>query len=434
MTSIPADPGLVLGNIVETWRVEQLQAIAQLQAPVDLANDRLNSLSLSSYKIEMVYQQMVNMRVDVMSLVKIQTEMVALKAEAAEAAIDLAVQVMTSEKAIRSLKAKIFRQTKISEQVESPMNYELSQIQQFPLSFDSMKFDVQFFQVQQTADASTAHASDISAHVASTFQKGGSGGGVQAGMNAAASAHSTTMAQMNSNSVEGTVVITAFCTHKQTDMISPFVMDPEKAVRAWNECNPEDYLSYDAPDMWKAALVDTGIGSMQILSGAAKSSSFVAYVHILKTEQTTQNSSTSSVAASVAATVESHMFGNSLSGGFGMSKQQSSSVSNMLSTANLTSNCSLQCEGVIPSIVSNEVKTTVQNMNPDTSQVMGQLNAIADASAVDTNGGMEAAAGNAATGSQFQALNNGYVTNVVSSLGEEQRLSNQVIDTNSMMT
>eukprot|EP00547_Thalassionema_nitzschioides_P007283 CAMPEP_0194221022 /NCGR_PEP_ID=MMETSP0156-20130528/29729_1 /TAXON_ID=33649 /ORGANISM="Thalassionema nitzschioides, Strain L26-B" /LENGTH=52 /DNA_ID=CAMNT_0038951295 /DNA_START=81 /DNA_END=235 /DNA_ORIENTATION=+ len=51
MTSIPADPSLVLGNIVQPWHIIQLQAIAKLQDPVDLATDRLNNLTMSNYKI-----------------------------------------------------------------------------------------------------------------------------------------------------------------------------------------------------------------------------------------------------------------------------------------------------------------------------------------------------------------------------------------------
>lgn len=123
-----------------------------------------------------------------------------------------------------------------------------------------------------------------------------------------------------------------------------------------------------------------------------------------------------------------------MSGSFSSSAEASSTVNSLLSTANLTTNCTLQCMGVIPSIVSNTIETAVQNMKPDPTEVMRQLGAIADAGSTDVNAGMKTEAGNATTGAQFIELNNSYITNSVQALGEETRISNKVIDTNSMMT
>mmetsp|Transcript_11588 Transcript_11588/g.17829 ORF Transcript_11588/g.17829 Transcript_11588/m.17829 type:complete len:505 (+) Transcript_11588:109-1623(+) len=437
MTSIPADPGLVLGNIIEPERIENLKAIALAQAPLDAANDRLNNLLRNTYKIQLIFQQMVNMMVDPLSLVEIQAELIALKAEAAEAAVDLAKKTIEAEKKVRDMKAK--NQTKITKQIESPLNYDACDVKQFPLSFDSLKFDVQFFQVARSADASTAHATTVGSHVAASMNGSFA---AQASMQMGASATTTTMAQVNTNDVDGTIVITAYANHKETDIISPFVMDAEKAVTAWNWCNSDDRLKTGPQEMWEAALDDKGGkegSSLQILSGVAKSSSFVGFVHILKSERTVQSSVSASVAASVAATMYANMGQAAAMGSFGVSSEVSSTVSSMLSTANLTSNCSMQCEGVIPSIVSNTIETTVQNMSPDPKNVMAQLGAIADASSIsggnEGGGGlMGSMAGNAKTGAQFIELNNSYLKNVVSSLGEQTRLSNKVIDTNTMMT
>eukprot|EP00547_Thalassionema_nitzschioides_P010259 CAMPEP_0194228322 /NCGR_PEP_ID=MMETSP0156-20130528/43314_1 /TAXON_ID=33649 /ORGANISM="Thalassionema nitzschioides, Strain L26-B" /LENGTH=497 /DNA_ID=CAMNT_0038960833 /DNA_START=182 /DNA_END=1675 /DNA_ORIENTATION=+ len=432
MTSIPADPSLVLGNIIDPEKIDQLMAIAELQQPVDLATDRLNNLTMSSYKMGMIYQQMVNMGVDFVSLTAIQAEQIALKAELADAAIDLGHKVIESEKALRELKDK-FAQTKISKQVESPMNYELSEVKPFPLSFDSLKFDVQFFQVMESEDSSQAHASSISAHVAKSFSSADDPSRTRSH---AASAHDTAMSSSQNNTLEGTIVITASATHRQMDVLAPFVMDPQKAVNAWNYCNPKDKLKCNARDMWKAALKeeDGPKYSMQILTGCAKQSSFVGYVHILKTEGTDQSQETSSVAAAVARTMENEMGVSAQRGQFQASAQSSATVNSLLSTAKLTTNCSLQCMGVIPSIVSNTMETTVQNMNPDPATIMAQLGAIANAGSTDVNAGMESAASNATTGAQFISLNNEYLTNTVSALGEQTRMSNQIIDTNSMMT
>mmetsp|Transcript_14923 Transcript_14923/g.21991 ORF Transcript_14923/g.21991 Transcript_14923/m.21991 type:complete len:498 (-) Transcript_14923:36-1529(-) len=433
MTSIPADPGIVLGNIIQPWRVIQLQAIAKLQNPVDLANDRLNNLITSNYKLRMIYHQMVNMNIDLKSLAKLEAEMAVMKHEMANAAIDLGNQTMIAEKAIRIMKAKLFSRTKISKEVESPIDYKLSQVEKFPLSFDSLKFDVQFFQVQKSADSSTAHATSISAYVGASYSASGQ---PSMGAEAAASAHATTMSQVTTNALDSTIVITAFATHKQVDIMNPFVMDAEKAVNAWNYCRPLDRLRTNPVEMWRAALLDNPLrfGTINLLSGVAKSSSFVGYIHILKTERTAQTQNTATVAASVAASIENNMGVAAMTGKFGASTQVSSTVNALLSTSRLINNCSLQSQGCIPSIVSNPMETMVQNMNPDPATVMNQLGAIAGASSTAINTGMEMSATDASTGSKFMELQNSYITNAVQALGEESRMQNKVIDANSMMT
>lgn len=435
MTSIPADPGLVLGNIIQPWHVTQLQAIAQLQNPVDLANERLNNLTMSNYKIRMIYHQMVNMKVDHQSLKKIKKEMVVLKKEMANAAVDLGNQIIISERAIRKLKDKLFAQTKISQQVESPVDFVQSEVKPFPLSFDSLKFDVQFFQVQTSADASTAHANSVSAFVAGSFSGAGQ---PTLGAAASASAHHTAMTQVNTNKLDSTIVFTAIATHKQADMLAPLVIDADKAVHAWNYCYPMDKVRCGPREIYKAALKDDGkekkLRTIKILTGTAKSSSFVGYVHLLKTERTRQTQHTAAIAASVQASIENNMATASMMGKFGASVETSTSVNALLSTARIQNQCSLQCQGIIPSIASSSVQTAVQNLNPDPSAVMAQLGAITEASAGVVNSSMEMAASDATTGAQFMSLNGDYVKNVVQTLGEEARIDNKVIDANSMMT
>ena len=60
--------------------------------------------------------------------------------------------------------------------------------------------------------------------------------------------------------------------------------------------------------------------------------------------------------------------------------------------------------------------------------------AINGASSGNVNKTMSESAGDAATGNSFIELNNEHLTNAVSALGDETRITNQVIDTNSMMT
>ena len=135
----------------------------------------------------------------------------------------------------------------------------------------------------------------------------------------------------------------------------------------------------------------------------------------------------------MSASISENLFLSNSSGKFGLDASFADSLKSLLSTSNLQSHASVITMGLIPSIKSNEVATSVQNLNPDPKAVMEQLAAIQGATDTEVNS-MGAAAEKAKTGESFMQLNNSYVTNVVSSLGSYDTANNQVIDTNSMMT
>mmetsp|Transcript_12868 Transcript_12868/g.18905 ORF Transcript_12868/g.18905 Transcript_12868/m.18905 type:complete len:500 (+) Transcript_12868:166-1665(+) len=434
MTSIPADPTLVLGMIIQPEKIDQLMQIADLQKPVNNANDRLNNLIASDYKLQMIYNQMVNLNVDLESLEKLDDEKLRLKAETAKAAIDYAEEVIKSEAAVREAKDKM-SQMQISRQIESPIDFKQSKIEQFPLSFDSLKFDVQFFQSLDSDDSSTAHAQSISKHISVAFSAA-----IIPSVSAdlVNSAHESVAKQTSSSRLEGTIVITANATHKQADLMAPCVMDPVKLLTAWNFTYQDDYLGVDPEQMMNSALKretsEDRDRVLHILTGVSRGSAFVGYVHILKDERTNTTSRATSTASAVKGTVEANMFAMSLTGSYSMSKDASASMNSLLSTSMLNNQASLTCMGVIPSIVSNSMETAVQNLSPDPQQIMSQLTAIQGASDAGVNQSMEAQASDAKTGAQFIALNSEYLKTSVAALGDETRISNKVIDTNSMMT
>ena len=89
--------------------------------------------------------------------------------------------------------------------------------------------------------------------------------------------------------------------------------------------------------------------------------------------------------------------------------------------------------GIIPSIKSDLVTTSISSLKPDAKEVMDQLATIQGATDKDVNSA-SAAANNAKAGQQYIELNNSYVKNVVSSVHEAQNKDNKMIDINSLMT
>jgi len=470
MTSIPADPTITLGNIVSLEKLDQLMKIADAQKPTNLANDRLNSLILSTYKIDMIEKQMVNMKIPRSSIRAIRKEKTKLKVEMAESAIELAQATIQTESDVRALKAD-FAQNQISFSVESPINWESSSVKSVPISYDSLKFDVQFFQFMKADDKqsaessdatksktvnksrgttddddeggdSEAHASTLSSYVSDTLTGFGEPSTGTHGSSHMESSHSTSTKASTTNNIEGTVVIVAKCTHKGADVMAPCILDARKSVAAWNYYYPDDYLFTDAINMFEAS----GIGKtskpdpdqplLHLLSGVSRGSSFVGYAHVLKKESTTSSTTSSSTVSSVAESIQQDMFVASLQGSFASNQSKSSTASNLLSKSTLEASCSLTCEGVIPSIVANDVVQMVQKLDPDPAKVMGQLDAIAQTSSAAVAGGntsIEAGAGDAANGAKFMELNSEHLKNSATVLGNQNDASNKIININTMM-
>ena len=430
-STIPFDPSLVLGNIVNPKKIKVLENIATLQKPVDDAQLKLNALILSKRSLDMTLQEMINMNVDQTDLDSLAKEIDTLKATMAKAAVSLASATIKSQQEISEARDSS-DQTQIDVSVESPIDYNKSAIKKMPLSSDSLVMDTQYFRNESNEDNSSAHSSAIATYVSSqcsgflspTY-------GAQMGD----STKSAMESQHSNHKIEGTLVITANCTHKVSDVFAPFVLDPEKGIRAWNVYNSSQKIdTADKASMQKLITgKDSDAAGMFLLSGATYGSSFVGLVHILQDEKSDSSQSSSSLAASMSASITENLWLENYSGKFGLDSSFADNIKSLLSTSNLQSHASVIAMGLIPSIVSNTISTTVQNLKPDPKDVMSQLAAIQGASDTQVNT-MGSDAEKAKAGESFMQLNNSYVTNVVSSLGSYDNANNKVIDTNSMMT
>ncbi|SCY15044.1 hypothetical protein [Desulfoluna spongiiphila] len=430
-TSIPYDPSLVLGNIVKPEKIKALEHIATLQKPVDDAQRELNALILAKRSMDMTIQEMMNMNVDAKDLDKVAKQVETLKTSMADAAVDLAKKTIDAQNNIKSARDSQ-KEDKISATVESPIDYNKSAIKQMPLSSDSMIMDAQYFRFESNNQSSEAHSSSIATYVSaqtSGFLEPSYGASV------GSSAKSAMESQHANHKLEGTLVITANCTHKICDIFAPFVLDPEKGIRAWNVYCPDRKINTDDNTSMDQAIEgkDADTAGMQLLSGASYGSSFVGLVHLLKDEKSDSSQSASSLAESLSTSISENLCLSNYSGKFGLDSSFADSVKSLLSTSNLQTHASVITMGLIPSIVSNKIETSVQNLKPDPKEVMSQLAAIQGASDSEVNT-MGSAADKAKAGESFMQLNNAYVKNVVSGLGAYDDKNNKVIDTNSLMT
>ena len=425
-STIPYDPSLVLGNLVDPALIENLKVISAAQRPVDVAQDTLNDTIRAKQQLEMTYVELTNLGVTGDQLAKLDDKMTALNATLATNAVNYADAVITSQTAIATGKKAI---ATINEQPESPVDWNKTGIKKIELSSNTMNMDVQYLRNENESDGSNAHADNVAAAVSGAVN---SVFGFKASADVATQAANTTLTTATAHNIIGTLVITAACTHKMSTELAPFILDPEKAIDAWNQTHPDDKIKSDPEEIAKLINVDAD-KKLHLLSGKTIGSSFVGLVHFEQHENT--NSSQSSDSSTMKANAEFEYGGwfAHYEGKFGITKEVSDNVKNMFSTTSVTSHCSLITMGIIPSIKSNEVKTTINTLQPNATDVMKQLSAIQGAtdSIGQTKG---SAAGEAATGSQFIELNNSYINGVVSNLVKSDAESNSVINTNSLMT
>lgn len=425
-STIPYDPSLVLGNIVSQQKLDNVVKIASLQAPADAAEANLNSLISLKRSLDMTVQEMIDMGIDTSDLIK---ESSAVGAQIEKAAVEYGKAKSTSQAAIQPLKAKIIG---VSDEVESPIDYNRSQLKQMPISSDSLQMNTQYFSFDENEQSSNSHASTVASFVSESLSVFGEGQSSQA--------HASAQAQMNSqhsrHSIAGTLVVSITCTHKNAQVFAPYYMDVDKAVRSWNKMFPDAMIDTNSPSSIAQieAKADTKQDkSFSILSGATYGSSFVAMVHVLNTTESASSQSMESVAASMQETFDIGGWFASGTGGYGVSASFSNSVKNMLSMQNIQSHCNIITMGIIPSIKSNQVAMAVKQFSDfDPAKTMDSLAALQNATASENNTVGEAA--NAArTGQQMITLKNATISSTLSGVSEIDDGQNKIIDINSVM-
>jgi len=443
MTSIPADPSMVLGQVISPWRILKLQAIAQVQQPVDDANDRFNAKSLVYYQMACLEQEMINLGMSEGDVMKIQRMKDQSKTQMVNAAVEMASIAVGAEDAITKLKTDLNQQTLITMKPESPVALRDSPIKSMNLSFDSLKFDVQYFRNQEVKQFEVSMAANVSTHVGRTMEASQQGkGSVSMSQSMSNSVAATMNTTMDFQELEGTMVITAYCTHKMADVFAPFVLDAVRAVAAWNFEMKSNPLSTDPVSMYTAATstdpIIKGVNTLSILTGITRASSFVGMVHFLKSENTMSTQMSLSITSAVQSSIESELAVKGMSGSFGAQQQTSSSfgmtASSLMSTSNLSNTASLVCMGAIPDIKASSVETFVKTLNMTPEKSMKALGAIQGETNGSVNNNMKAMAAAGKTGAQFISMKNEYIDKTVSSIDAHDKSCNSVIDTKTMFT
>ena len=423
---IPYDPSIVLGNIVDVEKLEKLEQIAQLQAPIDAAEEQMNSLIELKRSIDMTAQELVNMSIDTSEITQESAE---IGEEIKQAAIDYAKIKIDAKKQIQQLST----QPLVSHNWESPLDYNRTEIKKMPLSADSMNMNVQYFSSDESDQGSKTQSDNIKSFLSAELSFLGSTMSSQVANEAASQVNS----QYSRHDIAGTLVIAVSCTHKDAVLLAPCVLDVDKAIRVWNSMFRDDMLKTDDP----SNMIETmNKGStenekaMSIVSGATYGSCFVGMVHILNTSKTISNEKMNSIANKVQAQIKYKNFLSNVTGGFATSGKFGNDIKNLVSTQEISSHCTISTRGSIPSIKANNIKMAVKEFTEfDGKAAMEKLAALQNATSSEMDS-VDSSAEKARVGDQMIALQNSQIQGVLTGLKDIDDGENKVIDTNSMMT
>ncbi|MBR9919258.1 MAG: hypothetical protein GYB31_00360 [Bacteroidetes bacterium] len=429
-SSIPfVHPSLVLGNIVDSQLLKVLQNIEQQQAKVDAAQDKMNSFLQMKRSLSMTLNELAGMGVDVSTLTKKITE---IDKKLVKAANNYITVKLTIEEGIQKLRESITKLDLQSYQ-ESPVDFTRTEISRLPLGSDSIKFDAQYFSYGSNLEA---NPNETTAKIEDYIRESTSDLGAKPSGNLAKTVGKQVNVQRQKHSLAGTLILTATCTHKNTLMLSPLVVDAEKAIEAWNQAYPGNVINgNDAESMKK--LESSGAEtkeSLTLISGVNMGSSFIGMVHILNTESLMQNMAvTEGLAEKLQERFTIGGWIEESSGGIGVDPDVAAEVRNILSAQNISSHVTMVSLGAIPSIKSNAISLGLRTLNgADNENLSKEFTTIQQLNRSDHKT-VRSSAEAAKNGNRIMTINGARIKNVLEGLGRIDQKANQAMDINSLM-
>ncbi len=285
-TSIPYEPSLILGGVVNQEKINVLLEMAAVQGTVDAAQEKLNLHIQEKRNLDMIKLELVDMNIDPGG---INAALEKISQEITKSAQALATTQIEASSKIIALKQKMHTVKDHNEYLESPIDYSKTDIIQWPLAAESLKMDAQYFSFVENKQS----AYDNTLEAIGTLVKNATD---VLGTNRSQEMNKNVQTQIKvhreKHNVSGVLILTASCTHKHVTLLSPFVLDPDKAISTWNRLFNNDKIKVqDHATMAQEIAKETGKESemssgLHLISGATYGSSFVGMAYTLKENST----------------------------------------------------------------------------------------------------------------------------------------------------
>jgi hypothetical protein len=435
-SEIPYDPAIVLGGIVHPEKMIVLKLMAAQQAKVDAMAQELEEAWQNYHSLRLTSMELQSINVGDVPPVEgdsapptgLLAALAQSRADITTLAEELAVLRGITSKTISKLRTEL---AGIETTPTSPVDYAKSMIKTLPLAGDSINMVAQYFSYDSNSQGSKSALTAINSFVTQSVSFLGS----KYSAEATNAVNGQINAMRSAHSIEGTLIITARCTHKDARLFVPLVLDPDTTIGAWNTLYPEDLLDPSTREGILSVEKEAKSNNLlPIVTGANFGSSFIGMVHLLKNTSTQSTQSMESKATSAQAQMTSAGWFSRYSGGLGIDASFATDVKSLMSSQTIQCHASLVVIGAVPNISANEVEIGVQAFKDfDPASMMGKLATLANS----TNSQQESvqlSAEKARVGGQMMAIRKSEIQSVMSSLAEISNGKNKIIDVNTMMT
>ena len=423
--SIPSyRTALALGDLADVRALELLHQINAHQRKLDAARERLNSRMALKRSLAMTVNELVDLGVDVTPL---QAELRALDTTITSSASDYLSARVEHEKSIHALEEQL-SELDPPDGLESPIDLSASVLKDLPLSSESLRLDSQFFTFGEQMRSDTL--ANIERFVRSSTEPLG---GRSEEMTRAVT--NQVDKQLQHHGIAGTLIITASCTHRLVSVFEPLVIDPDKAIAAWNaRYGAEDRIdvaSLRSPKRVRAAAADGAPASLPLIVGASYGSSFVGMVHVLRSE----GARTGDLEALKAQLEERLRVGGwlqSATGGLGVDEEALQEVKALLADQSISAHVGVVVMGALPSIAANSVSTGLG--------MLTEVDDLQETTVLNITGGGEGGtstvsseAEKAVTGARLMNMQQARMRSLLGALSKIDREGNKMLDINSLL-
>lgn len=338
-------PSLGLGNVAQPEVVDLLEAIRKCEAQIEAAHDQLESA------IE--FRRGLTMTLNELSELGVGTEAVAGKLEeadsaVAEAAADYVAVRIENESAIAA-KKKVLSTIPATLMPESPLDLQASELSSLPLASESLKLSSRYFSFKGNLQE------DKLASIEKFVRSSTSNVGSQSG-DLSRSVCDQIGDQVENHEVCGTLIITVSCTHRNVHLFAAPVINPDKAVNAWNLLKADPIDTSDLRSV-HGALTASSDDFLPLVTGAVYGSSFIGMVHFLQSQADTMGNLDELKAQLDKRLLTGGWLANA-SGSVGVDRAMMEEVRAFLSANSVSCHISVVATGAIPTIKSNQLTTS----------------------------------------------------------------------------
>jgi hypothetical protein len=349
-------PSLILGNIIDGKVLTVIKNISACQEKIDAAQDKLNSLMMMKRSLGMTMNELTDMNVDVKP---IKTKLSEVNGKITAAATAYLATKIENEESIQKQRDELSR-TQIEENHESPVDLTTGKLESRPYSSESMRLDSQYFSFGSNVRDNTM--ANIEKFIRSSTKSAGSVNSEGIVQQVASQVND----QVQNHSISGTLIIVANCTHRDIKVIEPLIIDPDRAVSAWNllfgkdRINPGDLKAATIPDSPEMAAGTSH--ALSIITGAGYGSSFIGMVHILNSD-TKESLNYDKLKPALDKKVQMGNWLANATGSFGVEKGVMEELKAFLSTQSVSCHISIITMGAVSSVKANDLKLSLKTLS-----------------------------------------------------------------------